>query len=87
MSQLKIEMQDVQPIAESKHDELLALLNPLLDFMTSNKYSFFLVAGKDGTCTRHMRGMADDLSAMLGGMAENNKDVKGILTYTVKELI
>ncbi len=36
------------------------------------------VAGKDGTCTRHLKGSYDDIEAMLSGMAEKNKQVAAI---------
>ena len=48
----------LKEINESKHAELLSLLHPLLDFMISNNYSYFIVAGKDGTCTRHYESKA-----------------------------
>ena len=73
--------EQMTPVADSKHNELRTLLNPLIDFMIANDYHYFLVAGKDNVCSRHMRGHIDDLSAMLEGMAENYKDVKGLLQY------
>jgi len=48
--------------------------------------SFFLVAGKDGTCTRHMRGEASDLEGMLFGMAKRNKPVAAILKNVASDL-
>lgn len=74
-------MEDLKPITETKHAELLALLNPLVDFMIDNKFNYFLVAGKDGTCTRHMRGKFLDVSGMISGMMENNDEVKAIVKY------
>ena len=69
-----------------KHKELLALLIPLIDFMDKNEYNYFLVAGKDGTCSRYMRGNNLDLAAMLTGMAENNDAVKSLLKDSTNEL-
>lgn len=74
-------IEQMTPVADSKHNELRTLLNPLIDFMIANDYHYFLVAGKDNVCSRHMRGHIDDLSAMLEGMAEDYKDVKGLLQY------
>ena len=65
----------LKEINESKHAELLSLLHPLLDFMISNNYSYFIVAGKDGTCTRHLKGNYGDVEGMISGMMENNKEV------------
>lgn len=79
-------MKNLETIAETKHEELLSLLNPLVDFMIKNKYNYFLVAGKDGICTRHLRGEFDDLASMITGMMANNNQVKGILEYSVNEL-
>lgn len=70
---------ELENIIETKHKELLTLLNPLVDFMIENGFSYFLVAGKDGTCTRHMRGEFDDVEGMIGGMALENKQVKNII--------
>lgn len=78
-------MENLKSITESKHDELLALLNPLVDFMTENDFSYFLVAGKNGVCTRHMRGKFNDVFGMISGMAENNGEVKAILERSVNE--
>jgi hypothetical protein len=68
----------MKTVADTQHKELLKLLNPLVDFMTANGYNYFLVAGKDGICTRHMRGSADDVGGMIIGMAKN-KDVRAML--------
>jgi len=78
-------MENLKSISETKHSELLTLLDPLVDFMVENNYSYFLVAGKYGTCTRHMRGKKHDVSEMISGMAENNSDVKEILEYCFNE--
>lgn len=74
-------MDELTPITQTKHDELLMLLNPLVDFMIENNFSYFLVAGRDGVCTRHMRGKFLDVSGMISGMMENNDDVKSIVEY------
>ena len=74
-------MENLQPVAQTKHAELLALLNPLVDFMTANNFNYFLVAGKDGTCTRHMRGNFLDVTGMISGMMETNDEVKAIIEY------
>ena len=74
-----------QSIVETKHSQLLSLLNPLIDFMIENKFSYFVVAGKDGTCSRHLNGDFDDLSSMLSGMMENNPQVKRLLKDSLAE--
>lgn len=70
----------------TKHEQLLSLLLPLIEFMDKNEFSYFLVAGKDGTCSRYMRGNFQDAISMLTGMAENNPEVKYMLKEAVNEL-
>jgi hypothetical protein len=79
-------MTDIKPISENRHKELLGVLMPLIDFMDKNGYSYFLVAGKDGVCSRYMRGNFNDVTGMLTGMAENNKEVKVILEHSLNEI-
>lgn len=75
---------DLETITENKHKELLSLLNPLVDFMIENEYSYFTVAGKDGTCTRHLRGDYIDVHGMISGMMENNKQVNEMIKDVAK---
>ena len=75
---------EIQKTNETKHQELLALLNPLLDFLTENNYNLFLVAGKDGICTRHAFGDNGDIAGMLKGMMENNEDIKTLINQVVE---
>lgn len=77
-------MQNLENITETKHAELLALINPLVDYMAENNFNFFLVAGKDETCTGHMRGTFDDVTGMLTGFMENNKDVEVFMKNSVE---
>lgn len=79
-------MKKLESITETKHKELLSLLNPLIDFMIANEYSYFLVAGKDGTCTRHLRGEFDDVAGMITGLMETNKQVRAIIESSVNDL-
>jgi len=78
-SDQKNNIMELQEISESKHKELLSLLNPLIDFMIENKYNYFLVAGKDGICTRHLRGDYDEVQGIIIGMIEKQKQVAGML--------
>jgi hypothetical protein len=72
-------------VIETKHKELLLLINRLVDFMTTNGFSFLFVAGKEGTCTRHLRGNYDDVHGMITGMMEKNKQVEVMFTEIVNE--
>lgn len=76
---------DLETITENKHKELLSLLNPLVDFMIENEYSYFIVAGKDGTCTRHLRGNYDDVHGMITGMMQTQNQVGAMLTDIVND--
>lgn len=73
-------------ITETKHKELMQLINPLIDFMKENDYTFFLVAGKDGICTRHLMGNYDDLHGIITGLCITQPQVKSILTEIVEDL-
>jgi len=75
-------MSKLTPVNESNHLELLSLINPLIDFMQKNEYSFFLVAGKDGIATRHLLGTLDDLSGMIEGMMASHPQVESLIKYT-----
>jgi hypothetical protein len=77
-------MSKLTPVNESNHAELMSLINPLIDFMQKNEYSFFLVAGKDGIATRQMLGKLDDLSGMIEGMMKNHPQVESLIKYTVE---
>lgn len=76
---------ELETVTETKHKELMKLINPLVDFMSANEYSFFLVAGKDGTCTRHLRGNYDDVHGMIMGMMQTQKQVGAMLTDIVND--
>lgn len=75
---------NIQETKTTKHKELLSLLNPLVDFMIENGFTYFLVAGKDGMCTRHLRGDYDDVEGMIKGFMENNKQIAVLLQETVE---
>ncbi len=77
-------MEKLKEILESNHKELLSLLNPLVDFMIKNEYTYFLVAGKEGVCTRHLRGNGEDVNGMIVGMMETNSQVATILEDSVR---
>ena len=77
---------DLENISQTKHKELLALVNPLIKFMHENNFNYFLVAGKDGTCTRHLRGSAVEVEGMITGMMENHQQVREIFEYCVTEM-
>lgn len=72
-------MNQLPIVYETNHDELLSLINPLIDFMDKNGYTFLLVAGKDGTCSRYMRGNYDDLHGIIKGMTETQPTLLEIL--------
>jgi hypothetical protein len=68
------------------HDQLLQRLKPVIDYMTENRIHYFLLAGKDGTCSRFLLGNLDDLSAMLEDMANKNPDVKKLIKTVADKL-
>lgn len=77
---------NLEKLAETKHKELMQLINPLIDFMKKSNYTFFLVAGKDGVCTRHLMGDYYDLHGMVSGMCKTQPQVKAILTEIIEYL-
>lgn len=74
-------MSNLTPIQETKHQELLELLTPLIKFMDENEYHYFLVAGKDGTCSRYMKGSFDTISDILLDLMAKNKQFKNIIDF------
>lgn len=70
------------PIHNETHDELIKLLIPLIDFLDKNNYSYILIAGKDGVCSRFMNGKFIDLGIMLTTLAEQNPEVKDLIKTT-----
>ena len=77
---------NLETTSETKHEELIKILQPLVDFMNENEYSYFIVAGKDGLCSRYMNGNYFDVHGMIKGMAETNKQVGAIVMEVVEEL-
>lgn len=71
---------------KSEHDELTDRVNVLIDYMKERGFTFLLVAGKDGTCARHMMGTASDLEGMLFGLAKKNKQVAAIMRNIAKDI-
>lgn len=69
--------------SETKHNELLSLLNPLIDFMEANGFNYFMVAGKDSICTRHLRGDYDDIYGMIKGLSDKNNSLRAMINDVV----
>lgn len=72
-------MPNLTPIQETQHQELVQLLTPLIKFMDKNEYHYLLVAGKDGTCSRYMRGSIDTISDIVTDFMHKNKEFKSII--------
>ena len=81
---IEIVMNQLPIVYETNHDELLSLINPLVDFMDQHGYTFLLVAGKDGTCSRYMRGNYDDLHGIIKGMTETQPQLLKIVKEIAK---
>lgn len=71
---------------KTNHHQLLEKLNPVIDYMTENKIHHFVLAGRDGTCSRYLLGNFDDLSSMLEDMANKNPDVKKLIKTVADKL-
>jgi hypothetical protein len=54
--------------------------------MTAYRIHHFVLAGKDGTCSRFLLGNFDDLASMLEDMANNNPDVKKLIKTVADNL-
>ena len=65
--------QKLDKIQEEKHKELIALVNPLLDHLRANNYTFLFVAGKDDLYSRYMEGTYSDLHGILNGLPKTHK--------------
>ena len=75
-----------ESINQKNQEELLKLLNPLIEFMDKNNFHYFLVAGKDGVCSRYMRGETEEVISMFSGFAKNHDCVGSILNLALKEI-
>lgn len=72
---------------EDTHEELInKILNPLIDFMDKEGYSYMILAGKDGVCSRYTNGKNGDLSGMLTGLMQKYPGYKKILINSLIEL-
>ncbi len=78
-------MENLTLFQDTGHEELLRLINPLVDFLNTNGYNFFIVAGKDNICTRHLAGSLFDVTGMITGLMEVNKEVEGLIKYCVED--
>ena len=76
--------QKLDKIQEEKHKELIALVNPLLEHLRSNNYTFLFVAGKDELCSRYMEGTHTDLHGILNGLAKTNKGICDVILEITK---
>jgi hypothetical protein len=71
---------NVTPHNETVHRELINRIDNLLSFCKENNYSFLVLIGKDGQCSRYMEGTFEDIEGMVGAFAKDNKEFEGILT-------
>lgn len=71
---------------ETKHDELLNLLMPLVDFMNVNGFSYFLVAGKDGIASQYVNGKNEDISGMIESLFVKHPHIKENVAHIINEL-
>lgn len=74
---------NVETISENKHKELLKLLTPLVDFMNANGFNYFMLAGKDGTCAKYVKGDFDDLTGMLTSLMSSHPDQLEVVKHAV----
>lgn len=75
-----------KPATTTQHNELLFLLKPLVAFLDKHKFHYFLVAGKDETCSRYLGCDQNDIILMITGMMENNPQIKVIIEHSLNEL-
>lgn len=71
--------------SEKQHHELISLINPLVDFMNRNGFTYFIVAGKDGTCSRYMGGEYSEAAGMLTSFMESNETARKLLKESVAD--
>ena len=60
-------------------EKIPELFKPVLEYLKENGFSFLIVAGKDGTCSRYMEGKRRDVISMIVGLMENNVDVEEVI--------
>jgi len=62
-----------------QHEELLKILLPLIDFINENGFNYFIVVGKNDTCARYAKGNPAEISAMLCGLMDKNKEIRQVV--------
>jgi len=48
------------------------LLKRFIEYCNQNSLHYLVIVGKEGVCSRYMRGRQDDMTSMVSGMVENN---------------
>jgi len=71
---------------ETKHDELLTLLLPLVDFMNVNGFGYFLVAGKDDIASQYVGGKTEYIPGMLESLFVKNPNIQENVAHIINEL-
>lgn len=71
---------------DTKHDELLNLLMPLVDFMNANGFSYFMVAGKEEVCSQYVGGKAEDISGILESLFIKHTNIKDAVEEIINQL-
>lgn len=73
------------PKNKAPHDYLVKNLNNLSEFLNDNGYSYILMAGKSGTCSRYIAGQRKEIELMLESFAKDHPQFLQILRNVVKK--
>lgn len=73
-------------ITETTHDEFLKLLIPVIEFMHTNGFSYFMVAGKEEVCSQYVGGKAEDISGILESLFINHTNIKDAVEEIINQI-
>lgn len=58
--------------AKAQQQKADDLLKAFIEYCNENSLHYMVIVGKEGVCSRYMRGRQDDMTSMVSGMVENN---------------
>lgn len=71
---------------KNDHDQMLKLLLPLIDYMNTNGFSYFLVAGKNNVASNYVAGNPEDINGMLESLFLNHPNIKEAVEQLINNL-
>ena len=67
-------------------DEMIRLVADAAEHARNNGFTFLMVAGRDGVCSRYMGGLPGELRNILLGLAEDTPAFKKVVANILMDL-